>query len=347
MATAIIQANYDELAQIAARWHQQQETSEALDRRLKACLQSLEHGGWEGRGADAFFSEMHGEVLPALARFTEALEVAKSVTLEIRTQMRQAEEDAASPFKQKGGHGPDAGGGSSGGGGGGGGGGAWGGGDDPVKGAIKTLKGVLGDIKNVVAARDLWHAFQSAQESGGGLKEVWGFFKEAQNGKSLFRKGLSWAGKALDVGSELYDNWVQYNNGENAIVQIAAGTATDLAITAGFTMGGRWLGGALGGTLGSVLGPVGTAIGAGAGSFIGGWLGGLAGEWVGDTDFVNNTVEHAVDWSVNKVKDVGGQVANTTVNFVQQQAHNIDEGLRNVGNTIGNLFKPRLALFGG
>jgi WXG100 family type VII secretion target len=133
MATAIVQANYEDLAQIAARWHQQHETSEALDRRLKAALQALEQGGWIGLGAEAFFSEMRGEVLPAIARFNAALEVAQSVTLEIREQMRRAEEDAANPFKTKGGHGPDASGGGdgkgnggAGGGGGGGGGGAWG-----------------------------------------------------------------------------------------------------------------------------------------------------------------------------------------------------------------------------
>ena len=129
MAVAIVQANYEDLAQIAARWHQQHETSEALDRRLKAALQPLEQGGWIGLGAAAFFSEMRGEVLPAIARLSAALEIAQSVTLEIREQMRQAEEDAANPFKTKGEHGPDAGSGGGGGKGDGGGGGGGGGGD--------------------------------------------------------------------------------------------------------------------------------------------------------------------------------------------------------------------------
>ena len=68
--------------------------------KVKADFQKLEHGGWIGRGADAFFPEMHGTVLPASQRLETALKTGSQVTKEITQHVRNAEEEASSPFRQ-------------------------------------------------------------------------------------------------------------------------------------------------------------------------------------------------------------------------------------------------------
>jgi hypothetical protein len=62
-------------------------------------VEALRNGGWEGEGAGAFLSEMDGMMFPAVARLTNALEEAQKVTLEIVRVMREAEEEAARPFR--------------------------------------------------------------------------------------------------------------------------------------------------------------------------------------------------------------------------------------------------------
>jgi WXG100 family type VII secretion target len=54
---------------------------------------------WIGRGSEAFFSEMDGEVLPAVVRLQQALQQANQVSKEIVQTMQQADEEASSPFK--------------------------------------------------------------------------------------------------------------------------------------------------------------------------------------------------------------------------------------------------------
>ncbi|MCB0202723.1 MAG: WXG100 family type VII secretion target, partial [Anaerolineae bacterium] len=56
-------------------------------------------GGWEGRGSNAFFSEMQGEVLPAVNRLRQAMQEASRITRQIAQTVKQAEEEASSPFK--------------------------------------------------------------------------------------------------------------------------------------------------------------------------------------------------------------------------------------------------------
>lgn len=364
MAVAIVQANYEDLAQIAARWHQQHETSEALDRRLKAALQPLEQGGWIGLGAAAFFSEMRGEVLPAIARLSAALEIAQSVTLEIREQMRQAEEDAANPFKTKGEHGPDAGSGGGGGKGDGGGGGGGGGGDGKGGGGgglpplpfnmspgfanfIKTLDGfkVLDSVESGLKLVKAWSEIQSATGSGG-LKKVADLLVNTK-AAGILTKVTSVVGVFGDIvgfAAELTDNWERFRGSDNALAKIAVGTVVDFALSKGINKGGQLIGGGIGLFLGGPMGAV-----------VGGFVGGIAADFIAkqiDNKFhykeaIDKGVDHVVDWSVNKAKDVGQQIAKNTSNFVQQQARNVEDGLRNVGNAIGNFCKPRFALFGG
>ena len=98
MSSDVIQANYEALESIAARFGQQSEMNAAMYGRLRQAVQALEQGGWEGKGSSAFFAEMDGTIYPALQRLIDALDEAQSTTLEIKQIIQQAEEEAAAPF---------------------------------------------------------------------------------------------------------------------------------------------------------------------------------------------------------------------------------------------------------
>jgi WXG100 family type VII secretion target len=99
MGSEIIQAQYDQLEQIAVRFGRQSEATAQMTRRVEQSLRSLQAGGWEGRGAAAFFREMDRVVMPSTHRLTAALQQGGSVTRSIAEVLRQAEEEAAAPFK--------------------------------------------------------------------------------------------------------------------------------------------------------------------------------------------------------------------------------------------------------
>ncbi|MCB0191785.1 MAG: WXG100 family type VII secretion target [Anaerolineae bacterium] len=99
MADNIIQADYEQLEDIARQFTGQGESTEALLKNIRNKFEQLENGGWIGRGADAFFKEMNGELLPAITRMGAALELASKTTLEINNIVRQSEEEAANLFQ--------------------------------------------------------------------------------------------------------------------------------------------------------------------------------------------------------------------------------------------------------
>jgi WXG100 family type VII secretion target len=72
--------------------------AQQLKQTLKSNMDPLENGDWIGQGSDAFFQEMNGEIMPALARLIDVLQDANAVTKEIIQKLKQAEEEAQSPF---------------------------------------------------------------------------------------------------------------------------------------------------------------------------------------------------------------------------------------------------------
>lgn len=94
-----IRANYDELKDVAGKFTAQAQSIEDLSKKVKSAMERLEDGGWIGLGADAFFSEMQGAVMPAVAKLIEALSSASQKTNEIATTVQNAEEEASSPFR--------------------------------------------------------------------------------------------------------------------------------------------------------------------------------------------------------------------------------------------------------
>lgn len=98
----VIQANYEQLEEIKAKFGQEAEAAQGMQQNLTKAFKPLEDGGWLGRGADAFFNEMNGELLPAVRRFIEALLKAGQVTGEIAELFHTEEQEAASVVRNGG-----------------------------------------------------------------------------------------------------------------------------------------------------------------------------------------------------------------------------------------------------
>jgi len=94
----IIRADYDELARIAQEFDLEGCQIDQLILRLQRCVDELEHGGWIGRGANAFYNEMHNDVFPGLHRLADALIASSDAVTRISDIIREAEEEAASLF---------------------------------------------------------------------------------------------------------------------------------------------------------------------------------------------------------------------------------------------------------
>jgi WXG100 family type VII secretion target len=97
----LIQADYQQLEQLASKFQSQSEAIRGMQQKLKSSMDPLKNGGWIGKGSDAFFNEMQDKILPAVQRLHDALGEASSKTKEIMQTMRQAEQDAASPFSSQ------------------------------------------------------------------------------------------------------------------------------------------------------------------------------------------------------------------------------------------------------
>ncbi|HMQ51231.1 MAG TPA: WXG100 family type VII secretion target [Anaerolineae bacterium] len=94
-----IRADYEQLETIASQFAKQAQAIQQMLQKVQKSMDELENDGWIGRGSDAFFAEMQGEVLPASNRLHDALEEASRVTKEIIQTVQQAEDEACSPFK--------------------------------------------------------------------------------------------------------------------------------------------------------------------------------------------------------------------------------------------------------
>ncbi len=99
MGNDIIQARYDTLASVASRFGDQAQTNSDLLALVHQATRPLEAGGWQGRGSAAFFVEMNTQILPALQRLSSAFQEGDRVTLHIAKVLREAEEEAAKPFR--------------------------------------------------------------------------------------------------------------------------------------------------------------------------------------------------------------------------------------------------------
>lgn len=98
MGNDVVQATYDQLAEVASGFQTQSESMSQMMSSIKSSMETLQPN-WIGRGSDAFFAEMQSEMLPAGQRLIEALNTGSEVTRQISDQMKAAEEEASGPFK--------------------------------------------------------------------------------------------------------------------------------------------------------------------------------------------------------------------------------------------------------
>jgi WXG100 family type VII secretion target len=106
MAANTIQVNYDALEQIMREFERCAEDSARMHAHLRASVENLVPGGWEGEGSNIFCREMENVVLPGVDRLAKALYASQEVTARLVREFRQAEEEGASLFKQDDGSAP-------------------------------------------------------------------------------------------------------------------------------------------------------------------------------------------------------------------------------------------------
>ncbi|MBK8051551.1 MAG: WXG100 family type VII secretion target [Anaerolineales bacterium] len=94
-----VRASYDELEQVAQRFARAQSEIQQMLQSVRGAMEPLENGSWIGRGSDAFFREMRSLVLPSVTRLQSALGEASTTTKNISQTMKQADEEAAAPFR--------------------------------------------------------------------------------------------------------------------------------------------------------------------------------------------------------------------------------------------------------
>lgn len=102
MSSPQIRADHDQLAQIEQNFSRQASSTARTLQGMKQQVDTLQGGDWIGEGAEAFYREMQGEILPAMTRLASALDVSARVTRQIQQIMLQAEEDVSRLFKGNG-----------------------------------------------------------------------------------------------------------------------------------------------------------------------------------------------------------------------------------------------------
>ena len=94
--------NYDAVAAMEKRMKQMSSDYQALTKTTKSKVEDLHGGEWIGKGADKFFSEATGEVIPAMNRFADALNQAGEILNKVMMIYGQAEEETQSYFNSLG-----------------------------------------------------------------------------------------------------------------------------------------------------------------------------------------------------------------------------------------------------
>ncbi|MCE7949204.1 MAG: WXG100 family type VII secretion target [Chloroflexi bacterium CFX4] len=98
MSAPKIQADYSSLGDIAKHFASKAQETNNLIQTVGRCIESLQRGGWLGKGANQFYAEMQNEVSPAMQRLRAALDDASSATSRIAQAMEQHEREAGALF---------------------------------------------------------------------------------------------------------------------------------------------------------------------------------------------------------------------------------------------------------
>jgi WXG100 family type VII secretion target len=93
-----IQANYDELEQVAQQFGTHGDGVSNLLQQVQRTAGDLQNGGWVGTGANAFFAEVSDLISPGLKRLTHSLSEAREAVLLICATFQEAEREASRQF---------------------------------------------------------------------------------------------------------------------------------------------------------------------------------------------------------------------------------------------------------
>jgi len=99
MSQDLIQVNYEQLQDVARRFQVQADSCAELRTAVNRALHPLQQGGWIGKGAAAFFSEMDSDLFPALERLHSAMILSGNVVQEAIATFKAAEEEAGLLFQ--------------------------------------------------------------------------------------------------------------------------------------------------------------------------------------------------------------------------------------------------------
>ncbi len=94
-----VQADYDQLAQVAGQFANQSQAVQELIQKVRSSYQQLEDGGWIGLGADAFFDAVQTDLFPAVQRLQDAFDKASETTNKIAQDMQDAEDQSQQLFR--------------------------------------------------------------------------------------------------------------------------------------------------------------------------------------------------------------------------------------------------------
>lgn len=98
MAARLRRVHYDEMSAIVKSFRTEQQEIEALYKQTKSKVESLHNNQWVGQGAEKWFSEMEGTVLPAVQRLIRALDYAGDTAQKIHETIHKHDEETKSFF---------------------------------------------------------------------------------------------------------------------------------------------------------------------------------------------------------------------------------------------------------
>jgi WXG100 family type VII secretion target len=92
------QLDYDQMANIIKMFQSEQQELLNLLKQTDSKVEGLHGSEWIGKGADQFFNEMKGDVLPAVQRLADALGAAGEAAQKIVEIFRSADEETKGYF---------------------------------------------------------------------------------------------------------------------------------------------------------------------------------------------------------------------------------------------------------
>lgn len=90
--------NYEQMKGFVKTFKTEGDEILALAKDTATRADALHGGGWVGKGADKFFEEMNGEIIPAMNRLAQALNTAADIAQKVSDTYDQAEEETQGYF---------------------------------------------------------------------------------------------------------------------------------------------------------------------------------------------------------------------------------------------------------